>query len=297
MSNYTTNAVVNLHINGQQPEQQLARLRENARLLSDAIAKAAAEGNKMELKKLRKELNQVNKDIRAIETASQQVDNVLRRMDSATPSELNKTLRTLQGQLEYIERGSVSWDQHVRKIQLVEREIANVKAQMKTAGDIVQATLRNMNGASPHDLETTIRLLEQDFKQMAVGSTAWKQQKLQIDQLKMALDKAGAAAGINCAAIKKALINIDNASIHDLETALKSLEAKLRTMGKGDPAFGQTKRDLETVKKALDEAKRAATQMHDVMTLDMQKLDKLTPRELNEALKQLKERLRCGAQY
>lgn len=292
MSNYTTNAVVNLHINGQQPEQQLARLRENARLLSDAIAKAAAEGNKMELKKLRKELNQVNKDIRAIETASQQVDNVLRRMDSATPSELNKTLRTLQGQLEYIERGSVSWDQHVRKIQLVEREIANVKAQMKTAGDIVQATLRNMNGASPHDLETTIRLLEQDFKQMAVGSTAWKQQKLQIDQLKMALDKAGAAAGINGAAIKKALINIDNASIHDLETALKSLEAKLRTMGKGDPAFGQTKRDLETVKKALDEAKRAATQMHDVMTLDMQKLDKLTPRELNEALKQLKERLK-----
>lgn len=72
---------------------------------------------------------------------------------------------------------------------------------------------------------------------------------------------------------------------------MRNLEQRLKNMKRSDPAFGQTKRDLQQVKTALDEAKTAATQMHDVMKLKMKDIDKLTPRELSAAILQLKERM------
>ena len=52
MSDINTNATVNLVVNGQQAQQVLQQLKQRALELKNAIAKAAASGNKIELRKL-----------------------------------------------------------------------------------------------------------------------------------------------------------------------------------------------------------------------------------------------------
>ena len=130
MSDYSTNASVNLTINGQQAEQTLVNLKQAALNLTNEIAKAAAAGDKVTLKKLRRELNDTNRKIREIESATMQVDAVMRRLDKATPRDLQKSLATLNKQLDYMERGSNAWNEQVKKIKLVKNEISKVNAEL-----------------------------------------------------------------------------------------------------------------------------------------------------------------------
>lgn len=131
MSDYSTNATVNLHINGQEAVKKLEQLKTRAFDLQNAIAKAAAAGNKTELTKLRKELKSTNAQIRQIESATQEVENVLRRLDKATPKELQRSLRTLEKQLQSIERGSAAWTAQTEKIRLVKAEMARLNAETR----------------------------------------------------------------------------------------------------------------------------------------------------------------------
>ena len=131
MSDYTSNTTVNLQVNGQQAAETLANLRKRAGDLQNDIAKVAAAGDKVQLKKLRREFNDVNRQIKQIESSTMQAENVLRRLDRATPSELNKALQTLTKQLNYIERGSAAWDEQTRKIRLLKDEIGRVNDEMK----------------------------------------------------------------------------------------------------------------------------------------------------------------------
>ncbi len=131
MSDYTSNTTVNLQVNGQQAEETLTNLRKRAADLQNEIAKAAAAGDKVQLKRLRREFNDVNRQIKQIESSTMQAENVLRRLDRATPNELNKALQTLTKQLNYIERGSAAWDAQTRKIRMVKDEIARVNDEMR----------------------------------------------------------------------------------------------------------------------------------------------------------------------
>ncbi len=130
MSDYSTNASVNLQINGKQAEETLSNLKKAALNLTDQIAKAAAAGDKVTLKKLRKELNDTKRQIKEMESATMQVDSVLRHLDKASPKDLQKTLTTLTKQLDYMERGSETWNVQARKIRLVKEEIAKVNGEL-----------------------------------------------------------------------------------------------------------------------------------------------------------------------
>ena len=74
MSELNTKATVTLQVNGQQAEQTLQQLKNNALQLESAIARAAASGNKTDLKRLRRELTDTKRQIREIESASSQVE-------------------------------------------------------------------------------------------------------------------------------------------------------------------------------------------------------------------------------
>ena len=118
MSDYSTNATVNLNVNGKEAKAALTELKQRASDLQTAIARAAAAGDKIELTKLRKELRSTQKEIKQIESSTLEVAEVMRRMDTAAPKELERTLKTLYKQLNSMERGTESWDKHVNKIQL-----------------------------------------------------------------------------------------------------------------------------------------------------------------------------------
>ena len=151
MSDINSQATVNLTVNGQQALQVLQQLRQRAMDLENAIAKAAASGNKIELKKLRRELADTKRQIREIETSTQQVESVMRRLDKATPKELNRTLQTLNRQLDYIERGSTAWNEHTAKIKAVKAELAKVNSEIRIGEGRCQRFNRIVN-----DWQTTI---------------------------------------------------------------------------------------------------------------------------------------------
>ncbi|MBP5688958.1 MAG: phage tail tape measure protein [Muribaculaceae bacterium] len=145
MSNINTTATVNLTINGQQPIQVLQQLRQNALQLESAIARAAAAGNRTDLRRLRKELTDTRRQIREIESSTMQVESVMRRLNRATPNELNRALQTLNRQLQYMERGSAAWNAHVAKIRQVKGELARLNAELRAQEGFWKRFTRTMN--------------------------------------------------------------------------------------------------------------------------------------------------------
>ena len=151
MSDYSTNASVNLTMNGEQPKKVLEDLRQRAFNLENAIAKAASAGNKTELTKLRKELKTTQRQIREMESATMQVEKVLKQLDKATPKELQRTLKTLEKQLNNLERGSEAWKRQTEYIKQVRAEIDKVNRELRNGETFWERFNRKMN-----DWQTTL---------------------------------------------------------------------------------------------------------------------------------------------
>lgn len=132
MANYTSTANVVLSVNGKQAQQMLSTLQREAQNLEKKIAKAATAGDKATMRKLQRELSNTNRMITQLQGSAASADQVLRRLDKASPKELNKTLKTLQSQLNGIQRGTAAWDAHVAKIKAVKTELQKVNATLAT---------------------------------------------------------------------------------------------------------------------------------------------------------------------
>ena len=132
MANYNTTANVVLSVNGKQAQQVLSTLQREASNLEKKIAKAATAGDKATMRKLQRELSNTKRIIDQLQGSAATADQVLRRLDKASPKELNKTLKTLQSQLNGIQRGTAAWDAHVAKIKAVKTELQKVNATLAT---------------------------------------------------------------------------------------------------------------------------------------------------------------------
>lgn len=132
MANYTSTANVVLSVNGKQAQQMLSTLQREASNLEKKIAKAATAGDKATMRKLQRELSNTNRIINQLQGSAATADQVLRRLDKASPKELNRTLKTLQSQLSGIQRGTAAWDAHVAKIRAVKTELQKVNATLST---------------------------------------------------------------------------------------------------------------------------------------------------------------------
>lgn len=131
MSNYNSTATVTLSVNGKQAQQMLRRLETDALRLEKGIARAAKAGDKATMAKLQRELRNTRRLMQQLQSSSATVEQVMQRLDKAAPRELNKALRTLQSQLNGIERGSKAWDEHIAKIKAVKEELGKVNEQMQ----------------------------------------------------------------------------------------------------------------------------------------------------------------------
>lgn len=131
MSDINANATVTLTVNGKQAQNMLEQLKRQASDLEDKITKAAAAGDKVQLKKFQRELKQTRRQIGQIESATQGVEKVLKRLDKASPKELNRTLKELKRSLNGIERGTDEWNKQCESIKRVKAEIANVNEELR----------------------------------------------------------------------------------------------------------------------------------------------------------------------
>ena len=131
MSDINASATVTLTVNGKQAQNMLEQLKRQASDLEDKITKAAAAGDKVQLKKFQRELKQTRRQIGQIESATQGVENVMKRLDKASPKELSRTLRELKKSLNGIERGTDEWNKQCESIKRVKAEIANVNEELR----------------------------------------------------------------------------------------------------------------------------------------------------------------------
>ncbi len=131
MSDINANATVTLTVNGKQAQNMLEQLKRQASDLEDKITKAAAAGDKVQLKKFQRELKQTRRQIGQIESATQGVENVLKRLDKASPKELSRTLRELKKSLNGIERGTDEWNKQCESIKRVKAELASVNEELR----------------------------------------------------------------------------------------------------------------------------------------------------------------------
>lgn len=131
MANYTSTAQVVLSVNGKQAQQMLSSLEKDAKHLEKQIEKAAKAGDKATMKKLQRELNATQQTMEQLKGSAATCEQVLHRLDKATPRELNKTLKQLKNELNGIERGTAAWDAQIEKIKAVKREIDNVNSAMR----------------------------------------------------------------------------------------------------------------------------------------------------------------------
>lgn len=132
MANYNTTANIVLSVNGRQAQRMLATLEKDARRLERQLAKASVAGNKASMKKFQRELNATNKAMDQLRGKAFSVDSVLRRLDQATPKELNRALKQLQQELNGLQRGTAAWNAHVARIKAVKAELQQVNATLAT---------------------------------------------------------------------------------------------------------------------------------------------------------------------
>ena len=146
MSDINANATVTLTVNGKQAQNMLEQLKKQAVELEDKITKAAAAGDKVQLKRFQRELRQTHRQIAQIESATQGVENVMKRLDQASPKELSRTLRELKKQLNGIERGSAAWQEKCEQIKAVKAEIASVNEELANNKEEEEGLVDRING-------------------------------------------------------------------------------------------------------------------------------------------------------
>lgn len=258
MSDYSTNASVNLQVNGQQAQETLENLRKAALDLTNQIAKAAAEGDKVTLKKLRKELTDTKRQIKEMESATMQVDAVLARLDKATPRELQKTLSTLNKQLEYMERGSAAWNAHVEKIRQVKGEMAKVNAELAKS----QTFLERLNNKF-NEWQGTVMMAAGAVTGLVMAGRKAVQMYAEMDQEMASVRKYTGMTAEEVDHMNEAFKKIDTRSPRE---ELNRLAQEAGRLGK------TSEEDVLGFVKAADQINVALDELGDGATLQLSKL-------------------------
>lgn len=133
MSDYTTEARVNVILNGQQPKKVLSDLQQRLKQTTDQLVKMerAADRDPKQLKRLRSEIRQLSGDMRKVETSSKMAMQTLGNLDRATPKQLRLALAALKRDLDGIQRGSAAWTAQVTRINQVEQALKRCNAEMR----------------------------------------------------------------------------------------------------------------------------------------------------------------------
>lgn len=139
--------IVKLELNTAGAEDRLKQAEKRFAELDQAIKQTDADDVKgrrqlqAEMKKVRKEIDQLTPRAR---TAAK----TLEAIDKASPKELKATLKELQKELNSgnIARGSKEWDAVTAAIRRTNDELAKIKAEQKAATDTIQQTSEKTRG-------------------------------------------------------------------------------------------------------------------------------------------------------
>lgn len=131
MADYSTKANVVISVNGDQAKKMLSDLENKATDLKKKLNEATNAGDTKKAKQLKREYDNVRKSINDIKNATMGVNEVMKKLDQASPNQLNKALQAVRRQL----RGMMQNDPNRSKL---EEQFRKLKSQL----DTVNASLK-----------------------------------------------------------------------------------------------------------------------------------------------------------
>lgn len=132
MSGIKDTATVTLNVNGAQAKQMMSELEAKIRATEDQIKSLKANmADPKDVEKARRQLNVYQKQLDEIKSATEGVNKALGNLETATPRELEKALRTLNRQLKDMTPGSEVWKDHIEKIKELKVRLSDIREELK----------------------------------------------------------------------------------------------------------------------------------------------------------------------
>lgn len=132
MSGIKDTATVTLNVNGAQAKQMMSDIEAKIKQTEARITTLKANmADPKDIEKARKQLKTYQKQLDEMKSATEGVNKALGNLDTATPRELEKALRTLNKQLKDMTPGSEVWQSHVEKIKELKERLADIRDELK----------------------------------------------------------------------------------------------------------------------------------------------------------------------
>ncbi len=138
MADINQQATVQIEVNSESAKRKIAELENKLVDLNKKKKEFEKAGDNSGLVKTEKQIDKVGRQLNNARTNAQKCEAALKKLNSASPKELRMTLKQLQNDLNYIERGSKAWHAHIQTIKRVKAEINAVDAELKEHQSLLQ---------------------------------------------------------------------------------------------------------------------------------------------------------------
>ena len=133
MASDTDVARVSIEVNSKKAESEIERLQKKSEELRKKFDKAFADGDTKGVKKLGRELKRTGEQLDQARIKAGNLRVAMKDLSTATPKDLQRTIRTIYGELNSgkIARGSKEWDSYVAALKRAKAELKKVQAEMQ----------------------------------------------------------------------------------------------------------------------------------------------------------------------
>ena len=140
MENNVQTYTTRIFLNAEEAKKQLDELEKKAEELRKKKEEAAEAGDWREFNKVKRELDQTVKQMDAMKTSAQKVDNVLQNLSTASVKQIQQTIKAINKELSSgsVERNSEEWDflnEQLRRCKDELKSIRNESSQLDGSAD------------------------------------------------------------------------------------------------------------------------------------------------------------------
>ncbi len=279
MSTIQQTAEVNVTINAEDAKKELDDLKTQAKDLRQQYSECFKNQDFDGMNAAMKQLNSVNRQIEQLQTRGEYINDVMSRMDSASPRELNNVVRMVNRELQSgaVERGSEQWKILTKILRDAKEEYAKVRGEMSfQAPELTpQETLDKIDA-----LQDKVKDLKQQYndcfaKGDFAGMEAAKQELNEVSKELVDLRT-------NAQNIQAVMDDLDNASPKELQDVIRRINAEMES---GLIEVGG--QQWETYAKYADTAKKKLEEIREAMSFQP---PELSTQEINDKLEELQNK-------
>ncbi len=245
---FVEKAKVVLELEDEEPRVSLESLKSEAREINKELRnmKESGQVGSEAWKELKERQREVNAELKEF---TSNID-----LNDASMNELTARSRQLQSELNKLKIGSDEWIAKLEELNTVNGIIAEAKDAAKNFGKVIEdnAQAIDLNTASMDQLQAHSKLLHAQLNQLTIGSDEWLDKLDEIQKVDGMIDNAKAAMkGFGNE------IDLNTASMSELQTHSKKLEAELHQLTVGSKEWLDKLEELKTVDSRIETVEKA----------------------------------------